>query len=323
MSNDYNGNSLTTVASLVEPVTFLANFENKLYWLSQHTHKMTMYDVMTGEKKDSPSALDGSAHFLQIVQDQQQRMSSNKCSLASCSHICLPSSGKGSAYTCACPSGWSIALGNSSHCTLDNTTATTAASFLSTTALRENKTATSASPDVQKEKLEGDNSATIIAVVVVLLLLVLLFCAAMYVYCTRRRTRKATNMVQFTNSNYSGGSPSSSANGQQVVKRGAIVSCDNPMFDSQNSTPGQGYSYKRFNFFNRQPRISVGNSPNMDFSSILTVAKGASTPSQPRREFDKDSAFTEPSASIDYEDLTDQHLSVSFHKDKHRLLSED
>merc|ERR1712098_757798 len=107
-------------------------------------------------------------------------------------------------------------------------------------------------PEVQKEKLEGDNSATIIAVVVVLLLVVLLVCAALYVYCTRRRTRKETNMVQFTNSGYSVAN-NTPAQGDQVVKRGAIVSCDNPMFDSQNSTPG--YSYRRFNFFNRQPRI--------------------------------------------------------------------
>jgi len=144
-------------------------------------------------------------------------------------------------------------------------------------------------------------------------------------------------MIAFTNrlEGEESGGPSNNndmskdVSGVQVMKRGTIASCDNPLYvDSP-----QGNNSLEFLKFGRGPRMAsiTGNSPSLDFTNIMSLAKGASTPTQPRKAIlETDSAYNEPSvesASIDYEDLTNQHTSISLNygknNDKIKLLEDD
>jgi len=115
----------------------------------------------------------------------------------------------------------------------------------------------------------------------------------------------------------------------QAVKRGSVIAYDNPGFDSPAVGGGGRFSKLEYFKYGRAPKLASMDWPdssNIGCDSPI-VAKGSSTPTMKRRELpplqENDSAYMEPSASIDYDDMSDQHISVSFHKDKARLLDED
>jgi len=178
------------------------------------------------------------------------------------------------------------------------------------------------------QNTDGRNKGAILAVVTILVLAVVII--LILVFCIKCRRPKKNPEVGLTFTNMSYGNPAAPAqdrelNTIQVVKRGTTVGYDNPGFDSP------------VDFFKRSsgPRLSTMNwsdSPVIN-SADPVICEGSSTPANSRaaaRGKDADSAFQEPSTaassfddnrhfSVDDEDL-EQHLSVSFYKDKQRLI---
>jgi len=182
----------------------------------------------------------------------------------------------------------------------------------------------------------GKSQGAILAVVIILVLAAIVI---FLIYCFKFRSssKKPDVGLMFTNMSY--GTPhtpvASTGSAQelstvQIVKRGTTVGYDNPGFDSPMA-------------FSRQtsrPLLSTMDWPESPAinSADSVICEGSSTPARSRASGrDDDSAFQEPSVSSvaassfddnrnfsvgdDDDEDVEQHRSVSFYKDKQRLIN--
>jgi len=376
MSNNYEGTNLLPITALEHVPLHLATFQNTLYWINHHNNKITTFELMSGSLRESPEEvhITPATHSITIIQEQLQPKRENPCQWSKCSHICLLSSGPQS-FTCACPDGLTFSPTDSSKCvsltaagvTLPTPSPAPPSATGGDTAMRpqhesgdsadqSNEESNVGSDVIDKQPVTVDNSSTAIAAVIVVVVLAVGGILLVLWWYKWRGNKLALpeDMLAFTNHAHTGspdiGYSMQATNddeivGVQVVKRGTIVSCDNPLFVDSPVTPkssGLGSKLDFLKFRSGQPRMaSIGldspnvsltggaNSPHLDFSSIMCVAKGASTPTRQRKDIhqlqDTDSAFIEPSvsASMDYDDISDQHTSVSFYRDNQNLLNDN
>jgi len=332
MSNDYAGSNLMPVFELTRTPAQLAVFQNTLYWLNLDTQQIAMLELTSGTYRVSPETLHitSKSHSIRIIQEQQQPKTENPCSAANCSHLSLLTAGGG--CRCECPTGFTATSPDKSMCAKNEgsqpveTTSVSSSDF--------DGELTDFDGDITKTPLAANHSATITCIVVVCLVLLLSCC--LFVFWLKRKSNKSEDMIAFTNSAYGmdgeeGANNNQSTNSKdasrvQVVQRGTIVSCDNPLYADSPNVSNNGGTFGFFQFNSAGPSIAA--SPQLDFSNIPSLAKGASTPTIRRKEvLDKDSAYDpsyEPSASIDYEDLTEDQdpLSGSFHNDKLQLIKD-
>jgi len=104
-----------------------------------------------------------------------------------------------------------------------------------------------------------------------------------------------------------------------VTKAGATTGYDNPGFQPPDTNL---YNNSKLELLGG-PTLAADwpDSPHISRDSPIVV-KGCSTPAQ-GRVIERDSAFIEPSIAASSYDENDQHLSVSFFKDKDHLISSD
>merc|ERR1712200_142168 len=167
----------------------------------------------------------------------------------------------------------------------------------------------------EKTAIQQDSTAGMVAGLIIFFLAILLFIGLVLFWCKSRKKKVGNDdVMQFTNSSYTQNnneSHISEKTSEGIVRRGALISCDNPMFvDSPQNTPSGRFGFLKFG---SEPP-SAGPSPSMDFSSIVTVAKVPSTSASAVSR--KDSI---DSATMSYDD----DFSVAFHKDKDRLILEE
>merc|ERR1712168_1490217 len=278
--SDYSGDKTQLLTALDAFQTSLHSFQNTLFWINPKINKVYSYDIMT-HKAISPFVqhVPEHAHSLLVVQEQLQPESVNECEDSPCSHICI----NDVEYPSLVP------VADSEFEDMDGP---------------------------EKTAIEQDSTAGMIAGLIIFFLAILLFIGLVLFWCKSRK-KKVDNddVMQFTNSGYSqnnNDSQSTEKTTSEVIVRGALISCDNPMFvDSPQNTPSSG----RFGFlkFGSEPP-SAGPSPSMDFSSIVTVAK---VPSTSASVVCRKDSIDSPTMSYD------DDFSVAFHKDKDRLILEE
>jgi len=332
----YEGSNCQVVVSSTQPhPNFLAFYENKLFWLAGSHGLLYSHDMLEDtEQTREDLKLPSYSHSLKFVHSSLvSPLSSNPCSSLNCSSLCLLTLTNA---RCACPTG-SIPRDSRSQSCISPTprnsptsvpTLSTSTSELPIVMEPENVKQEAPEHDVVREASENTNgkvNGVTLAIVIVLLLLAVV--GTILVFFKFRLNKKKSDVeLVFTNPAYNTPAPSA-GNGQQdrensavqIVKRGNIVGYDNPCFDSP------------IDFFKRRsgPKLSSmewSDSPGIG-SGHPVICEGSSTP---RR--DVDSAFQEPSLAepsfdddqrlpLDEEDLRRQHRSVSFYKDKKRLIS--
>ncbi|XP_043344111.1 low-density lipoprotein receptor-related protein 2 isoform X2 [Cervus canadensis] len=81
-------------------------FEDTVYWSDRATHEVMKANKWHGGNQSVVMTLHQPLGIV-VVHPAKQPVSSNPCNNVRCSHLCLLSSR--SLYTCACPSGWSLA----------------------------------------------------------------------------------------------------------------------------------------------------------------------------------------------------------------------
>uniref|UniRef100_A0A452F8B2 Low-density lipoprotein receptor-related protein 2 n=1 Tax=Capra hircus TaxID=9925 RepID=A0A452F8B2_CAPHI len=84
----------------------LCLFEDTVYWSDRATHEVMKANKWHGGNQSVVMTLHQPLGIV-VVHPAKQPVSSNPCSNTRCSHLCLLSSK--SLYSCACPSGWSLA----------------------------------------------------------------------------------------------------------------------------------------------------------------------------------------------------------------------
>jgi len=177
-------------------------------------------------------------------------------------------------------------------------------------------------------KINGVTLAIVILIILVVTVVVLIF-----VIRFKASRKKPDVSLTFSNLAYNNpitpGLPDRELNSVQIVQRGTTVGYDNPGFDSP------------VDFFKRRsgagPKLSSmgwSGGPGIG-SDDPVICEGSSTPAVSRattRGKDTDSAFQEPSLaassfddnrhfSVDEDEDLQQHMSVSFYKDKQRLIN--
>merc|ERR1719188_875904 len=305
--SDYTGDKTELLTALDTFQSNMHNFQNTLFWINPKINKVYSYDIMT-HKAISPFVqhVPEHAHSLLVVQEQLQPDSVNDCEDSACSHICVLAKETELNYTCLCPLGMKLS-DDKIQCIDD-------VQHQSLIPVADTEFEDMDGPE--KTAIQQDDSG-MIAGLIIFFLAILLFIGLVLFWCKSRK-KKVDNddVMQFTNSGYSQNNNESQSTekttSEVIVRRGALISCDNPMFvDSPQNTPSSG----RFGFlkFGHEP-ASAGASPSMDFSSIVTVAKAPSTSANAATR--KDSV---DSATMGYDD----DFSVAFHKDKDRLILEE
>jgi len=209
-------------------------------------------------------------------------------------------------FTCACPTGFQASSSNSSNCVLKR-------QKLSPHVLPSESAKVSEGP---KKVLLAPykNNGLIAGVIIMILITVLVIGLAVY-WFKYRNTKKPEDVIAFTNSSYNNNEPDISEKereSQVVMRRGAILSCDNPMFvDSPQNTPGSArFGFLKFGSSTNEPTLSA--SPSMDFTNIVSVTKGSAnnTPQQSKKH--KQRMVSE---SMSYDDA-----EFSFDNDKKKLI---
>jgi len=305
--SDYSGDKTQLLTALDAFQTSLHNFQNTLFWINPKINKVYSYNIMT-HKAISPFVqhVPEHAHSLLVVQEQLQPESVNDCEDSPCSHICVASKQTDLNYTCLCPLGMKLS-DDKDICIND-------VEYPSLVPVADSEFEDMDGPE--KTAIQQDSTAGMVAGLIIFFLAILLFIGLVLFWCKSRKKKVGNDdVMQFTNSSYTQNnneSHISEKTSEGIVRRGALISCDNPMFvDSPQNTPSSG----RFGFlkFGSEPP-SAGPSPSMDFSSIVTVAKVPSTSASAVSR--KDSI---DSATMSYDD----DFSVAFHKDKDRLILEE
>jgi len=306
-SSDYNGKNVALVALLTSYQTSLTNFENTLFWINPKEKKISSYNLKVQNSKDTPiQNVPEHSHSILALQDQMQPQIVNPCSRSKCSHLCLLSAVKD--FTCACPTGFKLSSTNSSNCLLQR-------QKLSPTVLPSETAKSSDGP--KKVMLAPYKSNGLVAGVIIVILVIILVIGLAVYWFKFRNNKKPVDVIAFTNSSYNNNESQiteKERESQVVMRRGAILSCDNPMFvDSPQNTPGSArFGFLKFGSNTNEPTMSA--SPSMDFSNIVSVTKGgASGTNTPKHN--KKNKQRMVSESMSYDDA-----EFYFDNDKKKLI---
>merc|ERR1719187_1438945 len=303
---DYNGAGVEVVKrSLQYHPDWLSMYESTLYWVSGKTGVVSSHNIVrnvTEVKHDL--VLPRYARDLRFVQESRQPDVLDPCGKMACSEMCLPKLGGGA--RCACPRG-SIGTDESAkECVfpVEETTRTLADQvdqlYRTEKGLEQLETNLERNGDVSAQPSSnslGQYHGRIAGVVVGVLVVVVLAIAAVFWIKNRG------------------------------FKKGTAHGFGNPAYDSPAATNICTNSKLSFLKSRSGPTLSSSDwpeSPNLGRDEPIVV-KGCSTPTK-GRFIETDSAYTEPSimshepSIMSEADDIQQHLSVSYHTDKIRLL---
>eukprot|EP00088_Acartia_fossae_P009639 TRINITY_DN146_c0_g1_i1.p1 TRINITY_DN146_c0_g1~~TRINITY_DN146_c0_g1_i1.p1 ORF type:complete len:387 (-),score=82.75 TRINITY_DN146_c0_g1_i1:197-1357(-) len=315
--SDYDGSKGAKMLTAFNAfMVSMVNFENSLMWIDPRELKVKSYNLRSHESVYPFTVkVPQTSHALAVIQEQMQpKLAKNPCEDSGCSQLCLLSA-VGS-YTCMCSYGYKPVEDNSTACEKISNIRPFAVSDSDAAELSDDLSETDDGP--QKTPIAGDDNTGLIVGLVIFFLVLLLVAIFIFVWIRHKKTKKSTDAIAFTNSSFNNNESATTTDkeSQVTVRRGAILSCDNPMFvDSPQNTP-ETFRYSFLKFGNSSEVALNGNSPNMDFTSVLAFNKGSSK-KKPKKE---DQSEIVDEASISYDDVSEQHLSVAFHKDKQRLI---
>jgi len=346
----YEGtNCQVVVTSSHSHPNFLSFYESKLYWLAGSKGLVHTHDILEEETQARDDlSLPAYSHSLKFVHSSlTSPLPPNPCSTLNCSSLCLLTL---TSARCACPTG-SVPHDSLSQSCLYPThpaiqpakpasvqPATPASDLSSTVPASTPSTERQMKADAEyhdevtmemAENTDGKINGVTLAIVI-LIILVVTVVVLIFVVRFKASRKKPDVSLTFSNLAYNTptpGLPDRELNSVQIVQRGTTVGYDNPGFDSP------------VDFFKRRsagPKLSSmgwAGGPGIG-SGDPVICEGSSTPAVSRattRGKDTDSAFQEPSLaassfddnrfSVDEDDDLQQHMSVSFYKDKHRLIN--
>jgi len=330
----YEGTNCQVVVSSTQPhPNFLAFYEGKLYWLAGSHGVLYSHDIVEQTNKREDLRLPSFSHSLRFVHSSLvSPLPSNPCTSLNCSSLCLLTL---TSARCACPTG-SIPRDSLSQFCISPTLQRHYPVPVPVPTSTEEPTTTSGQSETNdvlephyvikeaSENADGKINGVTLAIVIIFLLIAVVGVMLVIFKCGTKKKKPDVELM-FTNPTYNTSASSSSTgptdreiNAVRITKRGNTVGYDNPGFDSP------------VDYFKKLsgPRLSSmewSDSPGIG-SGYPVICEGSSTP----RVRDGDSAFLEPSSAepsfddnhhlpVDEDDL--QHKSVSFYKDKKRLIS--
>merc|ERR1719369_2719209 len=335
----YEGTLCLVVVSSVQPHPhFLTLYESKLYWLAGSQGFLYSHDIVQQKLQQREDLkLPAHSHSLMFVHSSLVSPNPvNPCIILNCSSLCLLTL---TSARCACPSG-SIAQDSlSKSCIyptpryLSTPPAITSTEVSDSKLLFQQEEVGEIVPKEAAENTKGKVNGVTLAVVIILLLVVVVV-LLLFFYKHGYNRKKPDMELMFTNPSYNSTTPGTSSvlpdremSAMQILRRGNTTGYDNPCFDSP------------VDFFKK-----LGQTPSsMEWpdspaigSRDPSICEGSSTPLRRNTvEIDTDSAFQEPSTAAssldtdthhlamddDFDQLQQQHRSVSFYKDKKRLIS--
>ncbi|XP_020846577.1 low-density lipoprotein receptor-related protein 2 isoform X2 [Phascolarctos cinereus] len=108
---DYDGNYRRQVVAsdlILRHPHALTLFEDSVYWTDRHTHRVIRANKWHGGNQTVMIYNIHQPLGIAAVHPVKQPNSTNSCTSAPCSHLCLLSSSGPRFYSCACPSGWTL-----------------------------------------------------------------------------------------------------------------------------------------------------------------------------------------------------------------------
>ncbi|XP_027721928.1 low-density lipoprotein receptor-related protein 2 isoform X3 [Vombatus ursinus] len=108
---DYDGNHRRQVVAsdlILRHPHALTLFEDFVYWTDRHTHRVIRANKWRGGNQTVMIYNIHQPLGIAAVHPVKQPKSTNSCTSAPCSHLCLLSSLGPRFYSCACPSGWTL-----------------------------------------------------------------------------------------------------------------------------------------------------------------------------------------------------------------------
>ncbi|XP_072468338.1 low-density lipoprotein receptor-related protein 2 isoform X1 [Notamacropus eugenii] len=108
---DYDGNHRQQVVAsdlILRHPHALSLFEDFVYWTDRHTHRVIRASKWHGGNQTVMIYNIHQPLGIVAVHPVKQPTSTNSCTSAPCSHLCLLSSSGPRFYSCACPSGWTL-----------------------------------------------------------------------------------------------------------------------------------------------------------------------------------------------------------------------
>uniref|UniRef100_A0A8C4T9C2 Low-density lipoprotein receptor-related protein 2 n=1 Tax=Erpetoichthys calabaricus TaxID=27687 RepID=A0A8C4T9C2_ERPCA len=109
---DYNGNNRRQVLAsdlVLQHPHAITIFEDYVYWTDRYTHRVIRANKWHGENQTVMIYNLPQPMGIVAVHSARQPPGVNYCSMSPCTHICLLSSIGPRFYSCACPSGWTLA----------------------------------------------------------------------------------------------------------------------------------------------------------------------------------------------------------------------
>ncbi|XP_044525030.1 low-density lipoprotein receptor-related protein 2 [Gracilinanus agilis] len=108
---DYDGNHRRQVIAsdlILRHPHALTVFEDTVYWTDRHSHRVIRANKWNGRNQTVMIYNIHQPLGIVAVHPIKQPSSTNSCTSAPCSHLCLLSSAGPRFYSCACPSGWTL-----------------------------------------------------------------------------------------------------------------------------------------------------------------------------------------------------------------------
>merc|ERR1719508_252508 len=306
--------------------SWVSFFESHLYWICGAGEKVYSHDLVS-DVTDHPDVelnVLPNSHSLKFAQESRQPKLPNPCLQLNCGGMCLLS--YGGEAVCACPSGQAPADSSSLRCIVPTFYLSSPVAAKPGDTVFPKTTKNASRDSVQHVRLNAAPSSrvygAVAGVIVVVILLILLGILAVFIVRSKKSKAKLC-LLRFENPmagfepNEDGSYHPEVMSEVKVDRHGSTTAVENPGFETPDRPLGKmsGLEFYR----PAVPIISTPDWPETPCNPAILKAKGCSTPNM-GRQVEKDGMCRLPTS---YDDSMDYNLSVSFSKDKDRLISSD